>query len=234
VPADQQTSSGRTSATSATEDYVKAIYELDERGAAVTTTALAARLGITPSSVSGMLAKLGGLGLISHRPYADVALTPEGVSLAVRMLRRHRLIELYLVEHLGYRWDEVNDEAEVLEHSVSDLFIERIAAVMGDPRVDPHGDPIPRADGHIDAAPTHLLTTLQPGASGVLVRVWNSQPEVLRYLDDLRISLGDRFEVLRHEPFGGPIVVRIGEDPDAPEHGLGAGLAECLLISVDS
>ncbi len=219
--------------TAAAEDYVKAIYELDERSGSVTTTALASKLGITPSSVSGMLAKLGGLGLVNHRPYADVALTTEGTALAMRMLRRHRLIELYLVEKLGYRWDEVNDEAEVLEHSVSDLFVDRIATALGDPRVDPHGDPIPNADGRIDALPTQLLTGLAPGSGGVLVRVWNSEPGVLRYLDELRISLGDRVEVVRHEPFGGPIVVSVGTEPYTMEHALGLGLAECLLIRSD-
>src|SRR4051794_751494 len=129
--------------TGAVGDYVKAIYGLDESGRAVTTTVLAAQLRVTASSVSAMLGRLRTMGLISHRPYSDVSLSAEGRRLAMHVIRRRRLIELLLVETLGYGWDEVEREAEVLEHAASELFVERIAAKLGDPAVDPHGDPIP-------------------------------------------------------------------------------------------
>jgi DtxR family Mn-dependent transcriptional regulator len=218
----------------AVEDYVKAIYGLDERGVEVTTTAIAGRLQITPSSVSAMLTRLTGTGLVSHRPYAQISLTPSGLRLAMQVIRRRRVIELYLVECLGYGWDEVESEAEVLEHAASELFVERMSIKLGDPRIDPHGDPIPTKDGQIQLPPSHLLATLEPGAAGTLVRVWNGDPDVLRYLDTCRIELGDRIEVLGREPFGGSLVVRIGEPSEGRVHGFGYGLAEVLSIELDS
>ncbi|MBN3585023.1 metal-dependent transcriptional regulator, partial [Algoriphagus aestuarii] len=118
------------------------------------------------SSVSGMLRKLGELGLVDHQRYGDVRLTPTGDKVALAVLRRHRLIELYLVEELGYSWDEVHDEAEVLEHVVSDRFVERIAERLGHPTVDPHGDPIPTSDGRVPTQETRLLAHVDPGSGG--------------------------------------------------------------------
>jgi len=216
--------------TRAVEDYVKAIYLLAEREVAVTTTALASHLQVTPSSVSAMLARLRAMGLISHRPYAEVSLTEPGLRLAMRVIRRRRIIELYLVTCLGYGWEEVEGEAEVLEHAATDLLVERMAAKLGDPRVDPHGDPIPSPDGRINSRPSCLLSTLEPGSTGTLVRVWNGDPDVLRYLDSCGVELGDRIEVLGREPFGGSIIVRVGEPKEGRVHGFGYGLAEVLSI----
>ena len=224
---------GAEKPTRAVEDYVKAIYGLDERGCMVTTTVLAAELQVTASSVSAMLGRLRAMGLITHRPYSDVSLSASGLQLAMRVIRRRRLVELFLVESLGYGWDEVEGEAEVLEHAASDLFVERIAAKLGDPVVDPHGDPIPTQDGQLLAAPSELLSRLEPGAVGRLVRVWNGNPEVLRYLDTCGIDLGDRIEVVGREPFGGSLVVRIGEPKEGRVHGFGYGLAEMLSVELD-
>jgi DtxR family Mn-dependent transcriptional regulator len=218
----------------AVEDYVKAIYMLDERGVAVTTSALAGQLKVTAPSVSAMLSRLGSSDLVSHLPYGEIALTPSGLRLAMRVIRRRRLIELYLVQCLSYGWDEVESEAEVLEHAVSELFVERMSSALGDPRVDPHGDPIPTRDGQIQLSQSHLLATLEPGATGTLVRVWNGDPDVLRYLDRCGIELGDRIAVLEREPFGGSLVVRVGELEDGRVHGFGHRLAEVLSIELDS
>jgi DtxR family transcriptional regulator, Mn-dependent transcriptional regulator len=224
---------GAEKPTRAVEDYVKAIYGLDERGCAVTTTVLAAELQVTASSVSAMLARLCAMGLISHRPYADVSLSSAGLQLAMRVIRRRRLVESFLVESLGYGWEEVEDEAEVLEHAVSELFVVRIAARLGNPVVDPHGDPIPTPDGQLLAAPSELLSRLDPGATGRLVRVWNGNPEVLRYLGTCGIDLGDRIEVLGREPFGGSLVIRVGAAKEGRVHGFGYGLAEVLSVELD-
>ena len=226
-------SDGAERPTRAVEDYVKAIYALAERDVEVTTTALAGHLHVTASSVSAMLTRLGAMGLISHRPYADTSLSPSGRQLALRVIRRRRLVELFLVESLGYGWDEVESEAELLEHAGSDLFVERIAARLGDPVVDPHGDPIPTADGRLAVALSERLSRLEPGASGRLVRVWNGDPEVLRYLDSCSVELGDRIEVLGREPFGGSLVIRVGEPMEGRVHGFGPALADVLSIELD-
>ncbi len=219
--------------TRAVEDYVKAIYGLAERHGAVTTTVLAAELQVTASSVSAMLGRLRAMGLITHRPYSDISLSSAGLKLAMRVIRRRRLVELFLVESLEYGWEEVEGEAEILEHAASELFVERIAAKLGNPVVDPHGDPIPTQDGQLLVAPSELLSRLEPGATGRLVRIWNGNPEVLRYLDTCGIELGDRIEVLGREPFGGSVVIRVGEPKEGRVHGFGYGLAEVLSIELD-
>jgi DtxR family Mn-dependent transcriptional regulator len=219
--------------TRAVEDYVKTIYALAERGERVATTAIARSLGVTASSVSAMLGRLRRLGLVSHRPFAEIALTDSGRQLAMRVLRRRRLIEAFLVADLGYGWAEVEAEAAVLDRASSERFVERIAARLGEPTVDPHGDPIPSAEGELNLAPTHVLATLEPGAAGRLVRAWNGDPDALRYLDSCNIRLGDRIEVLRREPFGGSIVIRVGGAKRGRIHGFGSGLAEMLSIELD-
>lgn len=219
--------------TRAVEDYVKAIYGLAERGERVATTGIARSMGVTASSVSAMLARLRQLGLVSHRPFAEIALTESGRRLAMRVLRRRRLIEAFLVADLGYGWDEVEAEAAVLDRASSERFVERIAARLGEPTVDPHGDPIPTADGEMNLVPTHVLATLEAGAAGRLARAWNGDPEALRYLDSCNIRLGDRIEVLRREPFGGSIVIRVGEPKEGRIHGFGSGLAKMLSVELD-
>lgn len=217
----------------AVEDYVKAIYGLQERGVTVTTTTLAGELGVTASSASAMLARLREMRLISHRPYSEASLSEDGVSLALRVIRRRRLIESFLIDALDYGWDEVEREAERMSRAASDMFVERIAEKLGHPVADPHGDPIPGPGGEILAPAGQVLAALEAGAAGRLVRVWNGDPEVLRYLDDCGIELGDRIEVLRHEPFGGPVMVRVGEPKEGRVHGFGLELAKVLSVEVD-
>lgn len=198
----------------------------------MTTTALANHLGITPSSVSAMLSRLLSLGLINHEPYADIRLTPAGLLLAMQVIRRRRLIELFLVEWLDYGADEVEDEADLLEHAASERFVDHLSAKLGDPCLDPHGDPIPRSDGRLPASLSHRLSTLQPGAAGTLVRIWNGDPEVVRYLESCGIKLGDRIEVIGLEPFGGPLLVHVGDPQGGKVHGFGAELAQALSIEL--
>ncbi|GAA3760613.1 metal-dependent transcriptional regulator [Salinactinospora qingdaonensis] len=214
------------------EDYVKVIYDLQERGSGpVTISRVAERMAVSNSSVSGMLRKLGELRLVEHERYGDVQLTLTGNKLALAVLRRHRLIELYLVEALGYSWDEVHDEADMLEHVVSDLFVDRVAEQLGHPRVDPHGDPIPTRDGRVDERDTYLLSQLSAGTVGVIVRVNDSDPDLLRYLSQQEIGLGMRIELVERQPFGGPLVVRLGPRGAQRERSLGLVAAEALWIA---
>jgi DtxR family Mn-dependent transcriptional regulator len=218
-----------TQVSSAVEDYAKAIYSLEARGAgAVTTTALAERLGVTPASASAMVKRLAQLGLVSHVPYRGVQLTPHGMKVALEVLRHHRLLELYLAETLGVPWDRVHDEAEVLEHVLSEELEELIAAKLGNPTHDPHGDPIPTPDGHIFEAPTASLASLEAGASGAFVRISDADPEMLRYLHARGIAPGDRFEVVERQPFDGPLFVRFHDEV----HVLGGALARAMRVEL--
>ncbi len=213
----------------AIEDYTKAIYALARRGdGTVTTNALAERLGVTPGSVSAMLKKLAERGLARHEPYHGVSLTPEGARVALSVLRHHRLLELYLVEHLGVPWDRVHEEAEALEHVISDDLLARIAAKLGQPTHDPHGDPIPDVNLVIDEGDTRSLADMHVGDRGRFVRVSDSDPEMLRYLDGRGIALGDELEIIDRQPFDGPLTVRFGRQ----QHALGGGLARAMRVDV--
>ena len=176
-----------------------------------------------------MVKKLAELGLVDHAPYKGMQLTESGERLALEVLRHHRLLELYLVEHLGVPWDRVHEEAEALEHVLSEDLEGRIAAKLGNPTHDPHGDPIPDADLHIDEGHTRSLADLEPGDRGRFVRVSDSDPGMLRYLDERGMQLGDRFEVLDRQPFGGPLTVRFGD----AEQVLGGALAEAMRVELD-
>jgi DtxR family Mn-dependent transcriptional regulator len=214
----------------AIEDYSKAIFALESRSQEpVSTNALAERLGITPGSVSAMLKKLDELGLTSHVPYRGVRLTADGRRLALEVIRHHRLLESFLADTLGMPWDRVHAEAEVLEHVLSEDLEELIAAKLGHPTVDPHGDPIPSADLELEERPTHSLESLQDGEEGTFVRVSDSDSEMLRYLAGCGISPGDRFAVRERQPFGGPVFVRFGKR----EHALGGRLAAAMRVEVD-
>jgi DtxR family Mn-dependent transcriptional regulator len=217
--------------TPAVEDYSKAIFALESRGLEpVSTNALAERLGITAGSVSAMLKKLDELGLITRVPYRGVRLTADGRRLALEVIRHHRLIESFLAEALGMPWDRVHDEAEILEHVLSDDLEQLIASKLGHPTVDPHGDPIPSADLELDERSTRSMDSLQPGDVGLFVRVSDSDPEMLRYLDGCGISPGDRFSVRDRQPFGGPLFVLFGER----EHAIGGELAGAMRVEVDA
>ncbi len=212
----------------AIEDYAKAIYALARRGdGAVTTTALAERLGVSPASVSGMLKKLADRGLAKHEPYHGVELTDDGERVALAVMRHHRLLELYLAEHLGVPWDRVHEEADALEHVISEDLEARIAAKLAHPTHDPHGDPIPDADLVIDEGDTRSLADLEVGERGWFVRVSDADPEMLRYLDGRGIALGDALEVVDRQPFDGPLTVRFGCD----KHVLGGALARAMRVS---
>ncbi|MBI5103811.1 MAG: metal-dependent transcriptional regulator, partial [Solirubrobacterales bacterium] len=193
----------------AIQDYAKAIYALQLRADAVSTTALAERLGVTPASASGMVKKLAERGLVEHVPYHGVRLSPEGERVALEVLRHHRLLETYLAEHLGVPWDRVHEEAEALEHAISEDLEARIAAKLGNPTHDPHGDPIPTADLTIDEGDTAALADLPVGARGRFVRVSDSDPEMLRYLTERGIALGCEVEVVERQPFGGPLTLDV-------------------------
>lgn len=218
--------------SSSIEDYVRVIYGLVERGEEVTNASLAGRLGVSPSSASGMVTKLSQKGLVAHVPYRGIALTREGLLLARSVLRRHRLIESYLVSELGYTWDEVHTEADLLEHVVSDLLIERISDKLGNPVRDPHGDPIPAEDGSVEELSTRMLDELEPGEVGEIVRVWDTDPDLLRFLADREIGLGERIEVVERQPFGGPLVVKVGSPSSAATHALGKEVAQALSVAL--
>jgi DtxR family Mn-dependent transcriptional regulator len=215
----------------AIQDYAKAIYALQRRGDGhpVATNDLAERLAVTPASVSAMLKKLAERGLVEHVPYRGVLLTDAGERVALEVMRHHRLLETYLAEHLGVPWDRVHAEAEALEHVISEDLEARIAAKLGEPTHDPHGDPIPSADLQIDEGHASPLETLEAGATGRFVRVSDSDPEMLRYLDERGVRLGDKLEIVDRQPFGGPLTVRFGDRL----HTLGGGLAAAMQVELD-
>ena len=213
------------------QDYAKAVYALQTRGdSAVSTNDLAARLGVTPGSVSGMVRKLTDVGIVEHEPYHGVRLTEEGRRVALEVLRHHRLLELFLAQELGMSWDRVHAEAEVLEHVLSEELEQLIAARLGDPAVDPHGHPIPTTEFEIDERPTRSLDELPVGAAGRFVRVSDSDPEMLRYLAEHGITMDARLEVVDRQPFGGPVFVRFGER----EHPIGGQLALAMRIQTEA
>ncbi|HUR85016.1 MAG TPA: metal-dependent transcriptional regulator [Solirubrobacteraceae bacterium] len=220
-----------TARSSAIEDYAKSIYSLQRRagGEPVNTNALAERCGVTPASASAMLKKLAERGLVIHEPYHGVRLTEAGERLALEMLRHHRLLELYLAEHLDVPWDRVHEEAEALEHVLSEDLEARIAAKLGDPTHDPHGDPIPDRNLVIHEGETESLNAVPVGRGGRFVRVSDTDPEMLRYLADRGIAIGEVCVVSARQPFDGPLTVRFGD----AEHVLGGKLAEAMRVELD-
>ena len=225
----------KTSAPSSSiEDYVKVIYGFTEwQDKPITSSQLAQRLGVANSSVSEMVRKLKDQGLVDHKPYSAITLTDSGVRLALSMVRRHRLIETYLVQEFGYSWDEVHDEAELLEHAVSDTFIERMAAKLGNPQRDPHGDPIPAADGTVLLPAAHLLGELDPGHTGRITRISDENPDLLRYLSAEEIDLDAEVEVVGRKPFGGALVVRISNAGRKRDYDLADEVTAALWVHSD-
>jgi DtxR family Mn-dependent transcriptional regulator len=215
--------------STAVEDYLKAVFALETRlEGAVPTTALANRLGITPGSVSAMLRRLADLGLLAHEPYRGVLLTEEGRRIALRTLRSHRLLELFLVEVLDVPWDRVHDEAERLEHAVSDDLVERIATKLGQPEFDPHGDPIPDRQLALEEPVTRSLHELEVGDAARFVRVSDADPAMLRYLAERGVVPGESLVLVDRQPFGGPLTVRLGD----AEHALGPELAAAMRVAM--
>lgn len=211
------------------ENYIKTIYQVaasqaDETAA---TGQLAAALAVSPGSVTSMLKTLSESGLVSYTPYEGVRLTTAGKALALRVLRRHRLIELFLVQTLHLSWDEVHEEAENMEHAVSDLLVDRIDAFLGQPEVDPHGDPIPRADGSVESPQLRRLSECQPGEEFRLARVVDQSPRFLRYLTDASLPLGTAGTVVNNCAEAGTITLKTGQQ----ETTLGHTVADKLLVS---
>jgi DtxR family Mn-dependent transcriptional regulator len=214
-------------ASEAVEDYAKAIYGLQRHEEApITTSALAERLGVAPSSVTAMLKRLDELGLVRYEPYHGVTLTPAGERVALEVIRHHRLIEAFLAEALEMPWDRVHDEAEVLEHYISEDLERRIAEKLGNPELDPHGDPIPTPELAMAADRTMALDELDAGDVATFTRVSDSDPRMLRYLDDRGIRPGAVLRVRGVQPFGGPVFVDVG----GREHALGGELAEKMRV----
>ncbi len=203
------------------------IYSLTlEPDQAASTSQIAERLGITAGSVSTMIKRMDAAGLAEHIPYRGVRLTSSGRQLALGVIRRHRLLELFLATSLEIPWEDVHRYAEALEHAASDELIELIAAKLGDPVADPHGDPIPSRSLEVDDRAQPTLADLKPGELAQIVRVSDSQPAMLRYLTEQGIGIGDTLELLEHQPFGGPTQVRIGEETRS----LGTALAEAIHV----
>jgi DtxR family Mn-dependent transcriptional regulator len=208
------------------EDYLKAIYGFELAGDAASTTGIAQRLAIAPASVTGMVRRLADQGLVAHEPYRGVRLTDIGRRAALRTIRRHRVIEAYLVRSLGYSWDAVHDEAERMEHSASDELIDRMAAAIGEPLTDPHGAPIPTRDGRVDERHHVTLAEVEVGASARIVRVEDEDAGLLRYLTSLGIQPNVVVRVTGRAPYDGPLDVEIR----GRQRHLGAALASRLQV----
>ena len=213
--------------TAPVEDYLKAIYDIERTGGSAATTGIAQRLAIAPASVSGMVRRLAEQGLLAYERYRGVRLTEAGRRAALRTLRRHRVIEAYLAQALGYPWDRVHEEAERLEHAASDELVDRMAAAIGEPLTDPHGAPIPTRDGAVDEAPHVALAELPPGTEAVVARVSDEDGELLRYLAELGLLPGSRVVVRTRAPFGGPLTI----DVNGQERVVGPELARQLRVS---
>lgn len=202
------------------EDYIKAIYTLELEEQKSSTKRLAQRLDVKMASVTGMMKHLASEGYLRHTPYYGVKLTEKGKRVAVNMIRRHRLIELFLSKTLGLTWDELHDDAEILEHAVSDRLIERIYEVLGCPEFDPHGSPIPAKDGPVPPRRGIPLSELIEGQVGRVVEVSDNDPEFLRYLTSLKLKIGSVVTIRQRAPFNGPITLQadgesIAVGPDA-------------------
>lgn len=218
------------------ENYLKAIYELEERGERVTTSKLADRLAVASPSVTAMLKRLHSQTrpFVEHTPHRGVVLTGEGRQRALAVIRRHRLLETFFCEVLGFTWDEVHEEAERLQHSISERLEQRIAEYLGHPATDPHGDPIPSKDGQIAESAYVTLSDVEPGSVVRVSRVSDEQSEVLRYLSSLGIEPGVTLTLVEKAPFDGPYLVRLGgtEGAQTAPHGIGPGVADMVMVEV--
>ena len=215
------------SLTGPVEDYLKAIFDLERSGTAAETNAIARRLDIAPASVSGMVRRLARQGLITHERYYGARLTAAGRRAALQTIRRHRVIEAYLTEALGYSWDRVHDEAERLEHAASDELIDRMAKAIGEPATDPHGAPIPSREGTLREKAAIPLASLPEGATAKVERVSDHSAERLRYLAELGVVPGATVKLVERAPFDGPITVKV----DATKKTIGSELAAQILVT---
>ncbi|MEW5928611.1 MAG: metal-dependent transcriptional regulator [Gemmatimonadota bacterium] len=202
------------------EDYLKAVWALQQAETPVATSRIAERLGLSAAAVTAMVKRLAEQNLLRHEPYYGVRLTAAGELAALRIVRRHRVLELFLVEVLGYEWDRVHDEAERLEHAASDELIERLARLLGEPERDPHGAAIPSAEGEMDNARYPALSDMQPGESNRVLEVEVEEPEQLRYLGSMDLYPGAEVEVRSKQPFDGPISLVVNGAPQVIAHSL--------------
>ena len=217
----------------AAEDYLKALWHLAAgRGVSdgvVSTTALAERLDVSAASATNMLKRLDGMGLVGYVPYRGGSLTDAGRKVALEVIRHHRLLETYLSEALGVPWDQVHDEAEILEHVLSEGLEDRIASHLGDPTVDPHGHPIPTKDGAMPSISGRSLWTVEHGEHAAVDRVPDDQPEALRWLDSIGLRPGVKVEITGRGPVEGPLFVRV--DGTAEPHAFSRALSESIWVS---
>ena len=211
------------------QDYLKTIYKLQPQESPVRTTSIAAALGVEPGSVTGVIKRLADLKLVNYERYRGVTLTDAGEKIALEVIRHHRLLELYLMEALGYKWDEVDAEAEKLEHVISERFEERIAAMLGHPEIDPHGSPIPSKEGIIQPRRGIPLSDVNSGQRATVRRVEDDNPELLRYLEKLGLLPDAALRVVEVAPFGGPVHVMIGDR----KHALGADVANQIFVTLE-
>jgi DtxR family transcriptional regulator, Mn-dependent transcriptional regulator len=208
------------------DDYLKTIYLLGRRPGAVSTSAIARKLGLSEASVTGMIRKLAARKLLRHTPYRGVRLTSTGEALALRMVRKHRLWELFLVQHLKFGWEEVHEHAEKLEHATDDELERRLFELLGRPSRDPHGDPIPGDDGVIRDAARLTLSAMKVGARGEILRCLDQDAGLLEHLRRMGLEPGRRFRVSGVEPYGGPIRLALGRKTVE----IGPGVAGALVV----
>jgi len=203
----------KTQLTISIQDYLKTIYELTEGGENASTNALAKKMNISAPSVTGMIQKLASSkpALVEYQKHQGVTLTKDGRKAALEVIRHHRLLEAWLVQTLGYSWDEVHEEAERLEHVISEDFERRIAAAMGHPTRDPHGDLIPTEDLKMPVDASTPLSALRPGQAATILRVKASDPNLLRYLEELSLIPGAQLEIKEHSPFDHNLTIKIGK-----------------------
>lgn len=212
--------------TQAVQDYLKVIFKLASSGN-VSTNAIAERLQISQASVTGMIKKLSDLRLTTYKPYYGVELTKTGRKIALEIIRHHRLLELYLAEALGYSWDQVHDEAEKLEHVISEALEDKMAKILGNPTADPHGAPIPSKDGIIEERSLECLSVIDAGQKVQVKQVSDKDAEMLRYLGDIGIFPDVMIDVMEKAPFGGPLLIKVA----GKEYNLGERLTDNILVS---
>jgi DtxR family transcriptional regulator, Mn-dependent transcriptional regulator len=210
------------------QDYLKAIWKL-QRSDEMSTTALADALGVSPASATAMLKKLATLGLVVHERYHGATLTPTGERMALEVVRHHRLLELYLMEALGLSWDQVHEEAERLEHHLSDELEARIDRALGFPTRDPHGDPIPSPELLLQSDEMVCLSDLEAGSMTVVRRVPDGDPELLRYLATLGLVPAEEVTIVEQAPFDGPVTVEVR----GARHAIGRSLAAQIEVGVE-
>jgi DtxR family Mn-dependent transcriptional regulator len=206
--------------SSVVEDYLKAVWTLQQTESPVSTSRIAERLGLSAAAVTAMVKRLAEQKLLRHEPYYGVRLTGAGELAALRIIRRHRVLELFLAEVLGYAWDRVHAEAEQLEHAASDELIERLARLLGEPERDPHGSVIPSPEGEMDSASYPSLAEIDAGMAMRVLEVEVGEPDQLRYLGSLDLYPGSEVEVDSKSPFEGPVSLRVNGEPHVISHAL--------------